>query len=118
MKRLINRASAVAALVALAGLVSTVEAAGKVVIVDSIPTREVFYGDLDLNTQEGLATLHGRIHQAAEQVCGISSLIRVRLDEAMAQKQCRDKAIAGAFTAVNQAKVLQASKKVMLSAVR
>jgi UrcA family protein len=115
MKHFITRASTMAALVAMTGLVSTVEAN---VFVESAPTREVYYGDLDLNTQSGLLTLHGRIEQAADQVCGVN-LTRLRLEEIIWVKQCRENAIAGAVSTVNQAQLTQRySKTLLISAAR
>jgi len=117
MKRFINRASVVAVMVAMTGLVSSVQA--EVVVIESVPTREVFFGDLNLNSQAGIATLHGRIEQAAEEVCGFSSLNRVRLDEAVAQKRCLDKAISVAVSTVNRLQISQGqAKKLTLTAAR
>ena len=116
MKRSIHRSTAVAAIAAVMGLVSTVEA--NVFVIDSVPTREVYYGDLNLNTQTGLATLHGRIEQAAEQVCGFN-LARLRLEEVMWARQCRDKAIADAVATVHQSQFSQLDgKTLVLSAAR
>jgi UrcA family protein len=115
MKRFINRASAVAALVAITGLLSTVDAS--VLVVESV-SREVYYGDLNLNSDAGVATLHGRIRQAAEQVCG-DKVARLRLEEAMWQKQCRMQAIADAVATVNVQKLSQLhAKKLLVTAAR
>ena len=36
---------------------------------DAPPSRTVKFGDLDLTTQQGIATLHHRIAEAAREVC-------------------------------------------------
>ena len=114
MKRFIND-SVVAAFVGLAGLVSTVEAG--VLVVESV-SREVYYGDLDLDSDAGIATLQGRIEQAAEQVCG-GNVTRLRLEEAIWVKECRVNAIADAVATVNRQKLSQLqAKKVLLTAAR
>lgn len=38
--------------------------------VRELPSVVVKYGDLDLNTVDGIATLHARLSKAARQVCG------------------------------------------------
>jgi UrcA family protein len=58
---------------------------------NGVATRTVRYADLDLSTQAGVAALHNRIHQAAEQVCGDPS--SRQLGEAVAAKTCIARAV-------------------------
>ncbi len=55
----------------------------------------VKFGDLDVSTSEGAATLYARIRQAAHQVC-------TQADPLWNTRSCVDKAIAEAVTKVNQ----------------
>lgn len=50
-------------------------------------TREVAYGDLDLASPKGHATLQSRLRAAARDVCAMGTG-RVTLKEQMASQQC------------------------------
>jgi UrcA family protein len=114
VKSFMHRAASVAALVALTGLIPCIGTAATV-FAESVPTREVYYGDLDLDSKAGVTALQARLARAARQVCG--GYERVRLEEASWQKQCREKAIADAVAAVNEPLLTQHySKRVLLSA--
>jgi len=70
-----------------------------------VPARAVSYQDLNLNTESGAKVLYGRIHGAAEQVCGnveIRDLPGVRAHEA-----CVEKAVSDAVAAVNNQRLTQ-----------
>jgi UrcA family protein len=57
---------------ALIGFALTAEPAlaqDPVVVEGGVPTARVSYGDLDLGSDSGLATLNGRIHRAASRIC-------------------------------------------------
>jgi UrcA family protein len=54
------------ALVLVAGLLGSAPALAD----EGVRSMKVGYGDLDLNTQAGAATLYGRIRSAAKQLCG------------------------------------------------
>ena len=64
-------------------------------------TVTVRYGDLNLNSQAGIASLHKRIRNAAESVC--SQLETRILGLRGAYDQCIDQAVAEGVTAVGNA---------------
>ncbi|MBI1733384.1 MAG: UrcA family protein [Gammaproteobacteria bacterium] len=66
---------------------------------DIPPTVTVSFADLDLSKPEGAATLYGRLHQAAKQVCGTQGR---RLDEIVQWKACYASAIGEAVKMVDQ----------------
>jgi len=72
-----------------------------------LPTRTVRYADLDLGTQAGLAALHNRIREAAEQVCGETS--SRQLAEAQAARACVARAVATSEQRVHDARLASIS---------
>jgi UrcA family protein len=86
--------------------------------------RTVHYSDLNLNTQTGVATLYGRIRNAAQLVCG--NVDPRRLDEAASAKACIDKAVSSSVAAVNNpkltgeynARVSGAQKQISVASIR
>lgn len=68
---------------------------------ETIEQRVVQYGDLNLNSPQGVAKLYKRISSAARSVCGPSA--PVSLSFIAAQRQCRAQAIAAAVQDVNNA---------------
>ena len=48
----------------------------------------VKFGDLNLDSPQGVASLYRRIHNAAEQVCGISTEDRVFLEVRVQEQKC------------------------------
>lgn len=62
-----------------------------------VPHREVRYGDLNLDSQEGLATLNNRLEIAVRAVCG--QVYNNRLDELADVHDCRDASRDRAFAA-------------------
>jgi UrcA family protein len=71
--------------------------------VNNAPVRAVRYSDLNLNTQDGVAVLYKRIHQAAVAVCG--DVDSRRLNEAAVAKACVDRAMFASVASVNSAKL-------------
>jgi UrcA family protein len=65
------------------------------------PTRTVRYADLNIGTPAGVAALHNRIRNAAEQVCGDTS--SRQLAEAAAAKACVARAVAASEQSVYKA---------------
>jgi UrcA family protein len=68
-------------------------------------TVTVKYGDLNLNSQAGIASLHKRIRNAAESVCSPLETRILGLREAY--DQCLDQAIADGVAAVDNANLTQ-----------
>lgn len=62
-----------------------------------IPHREVRFGDLNLDTQQGMDTLNRRIHTAIRIVCGDGS--RLDLTKFMIMRNCQNESQARAFAA-------------------
>ncbi len=58
----------------------------------------VKYGDLDLGTKAGVATLHSRLHRAAQQVCGPVDIRQ--LDQREQFDQCVTDAVSAAVRTV------------------
>jgi UrcA family protein len=95
----LGRAAVLAACV-LSGSLSIAQAAPPAA--DDVPTVVVAYGDLDLNTQDGVHTLYNRISAAASRVCPFQEATE---PERVAYfKSCRDAAIT---RAVSQLKIGQ-----------
>ena len=67
-------------------------------LAQTVPTATVAYGDLNVDSQAGRATLKARIVRAARTVCGGTS--SVDLSERAAQMACFKTAFAGAMTQV------------------
>ncbi len=72
-----------------------------------VQTREVFYGDLDLQSEAGVARLHARIKGAAKSVCGDDGFAPIATY--VAREKCRAKAIADAVSDVNVAQLTSKS---------
>ena len=66
----------------------------------------VQYGDLNISTSGGGATLYGRIRAAAEAVC--SPLDHGDLSSRMHRKACVNQSIAGAVSKINQGSLVAA----------
>ncbi len=66
-----------------------------------VPSQIVKFGDLNLNSTEGVATLYKRIHRAAEQLCPSSS--ETRLLASASSAQCVAQSEARAVKDVNNA---------------
>ena len=64
----------------------------------------VAYGDLDLSTPAGVATLDRRVRRAADRICGIAD-IATRVQVA----QCRHEVLASAHADVRTAQARQAA---------
>jgi len=69
----------------------------------SVQSREVFYGDLDLRSEAGLARLHARIVGAARIVCGDEGRTTIQMTNAV--NDCRAQAISNAVSSVNLAQL-------------
>ncbi|TZG29202.1 UrcA family protein [Sphingomonas montanisoli] len=54
--------------------------------VNAAPAVTVAYGDLDLNSEQGNTELQGRLHRAADKVCG-------RREAAIVTAVCRQKTV-------------------------
>ncbi len=66
---------------------------------DAVPSVQVSYHDLNLDTDQGTVALYGRIVSAAYKVCQISDIRN--LTEVAAASACREQAIARAVRDVN-----------------
>jgi UrcA family protein len=65
---------------------------------DTAPSRTVSFADLDLTTQQGIATLHRRIVSAARQVCPMPDTMN--LGQVIRARTCQNEAIERAVRAV------------------
>jgi UrcA family protein len=83
------------ALVLVAGLLGSAPALADP---EGVRSMRVGYGDLDLNTQAGAATLYGRIRSAAKQLCGYKG--STFTDQAI-WDSCFKRAVGDAVTKVN-----------------
>ena len=63
-------------------------------------TKNVGYGDLDLNSEIGARVLYGRLRNAAREVC--APLEGTDLNAKMLWKKCYDHAIAAAVSDINK----------------
>jgi UrcA family protein len=70
--------------------------------VDEAPSVTVRYYDLNLNSPQGVASLYGRIHAAALDVCGPQLLNRVLYSE---WNECVAHAVANAVNDVHNEKL-------------
>jgi UrcA family protein len=66
---------------------------------DAVPSQAVKYGDLNLSSAQGAATLYKRIEAAARGVCPPAN--GRQIDQIASQKSCYDQAIARAVRQVN-----------------
>ena len=78
-----------------------------------VRTANVTYGDLNLQTESGLATLRGRVKAAANRVCGPISV--EPLAEKLDRAKCRAQVISESEARV---KLAAAPSQVRLAAVR
>jgi UrcA family protein len=79
--------------IALSGLAQATSAA------DDARRKEVYFGDLDLNSRSGVATLYRRIEAAARGVCALPNerMLAVRVKV----RACVEETTARAFTEAN-----------------
>jgi UrcA family protein len=84
---------AAATLIAVAALAGTAANAE-----DAVPSQAVKYGDLNLSSAQGAATLYKRIEAAARGVCPASGR---QIDQITSRQSCYDQAIARAVRQVN-----------------
>jgi UrcA family protein len=98
MKTITNHRHMLAAIAAVCLTAGALAAHAGEAVYDA-PARTVRYGDLNLNTQDGAARLYGRIHTAAEQVCG--DVDDRQLARAAAAKACVNRAVRAGVRAVN-----------------
>ncbi len=68
---------------------------------DDAPSAVVKFADLNLDTPQGVSALYRRIHNAAEQVCGVVPEDRVFIEAAIAQGKCVRESEVRAIDAVN-----------------
>ena len=100
------RSSLAAAL--LAGLAAAGAAAPVLANPSDVPQAVVRYGDLDLNSAQGMRTLHRRLDAAARSVCpspSIQELTRLNFAEA-----CRARAVARAIGEIKERRLAKLSR--------
>lgn len=84
-------------------------AAGTTVTAQEAPTRVVSYGDLDLTSAAGRATLDSRVNAAAKMVCG--NLLQTNDLRAMSTyRACRHQAVTVALASIDRPAVQLASR--------
>ena len=66
---------------------------------EDVPTQDVSYQDLDLNSNAGVQALYRRINVAADEVCGQASTRE--LARWQAKRACVERAVSEAVAAVN-----------------
>jgi UrcA family protein len=67
---------------------------------DAVPSQAVSFGDLNLNSAQGAATLYKRIEAAARSVCPANGSDR-QLERITSRQSCYDQAVARAVRQVN-----------------
>lgn len=65
-----------------------------------ITQMKIAYGDLDLTTDKGQATLMTRVRRAAADACDGEGASQDRLEAHASQKTCMDKAVAAALKTI------------------
>lgn len=87
-------------------------------IAQNADTREesVYYGDLNLASQQGAAALEGRVKAAARRICGVEQA--PGLAEHMGIRTCRAEVLAGARPQMSAALARQGSGSVVVAASR
>jgi UrcA family protein len=75
--------------------------------VNQLLATTVQYGDLDISTSGGVATLLGRIETASLSVCGVNSTVAAQFADKIAT--CRKRAVAAAVQLVDAPLVTQAA---------
>jgi len=117
VKTFLFRVTPAAALVALGWLAPSIEAAARALDdASAVRSRAVFYGDLNLRSEVGVARLHARIARAARSVCGGTT--RSTLAETLSQSECRATAVADAVTSANHPLLTRYHAERMLLASR
>ena len=87
----------IAALITVAAFAGAIASANAA---DSVPTQAVSYGDLNLSSAQGAATLYKRIQAAARSVCPVGGSDR-ELQRVISRQSCYDQAVARAVRQVN-----------------
>jgi UrcA family protein len=76
---------------------------------EDYPSKKVYYHDLNLANDRGVARLHGRIRRAARDVCGED--VWPTLGGSRAIKKCRDAATRNAMAQADQKIVLYRAQR-------
>ena len=72
---------------------------------DPAQSKIVKYSDLNLATNGGAETLYGRLHRAAESVCGDTAWGQLPLDVYLATQSCEKNAMSRAVAKVDSPKL-------------
>lgn len=94
-----HRSTHLTAIIGAVGLLSCVAAATATTADSDLPKQVVRYGDLNLESTQGITALYQRVHNAAVQVC--RPLDSRELARLTMWKACMDGAVSRATTQIN-----------------